>query len=72
MQADFSPDGKWLATACAESKVRIWRLADQKLVQTISDDEWFSVEQLAWLPNGKGLVIGVSGTLHVWGSADAL
>ena len=68
----FSPNGKLLATASVNAKARIWRIADQQLLQTIEEDEVSSVDQIAWLPNGKTLALVSDGTIRFWGQKGSL
>jgi WD40 repeat protein len=68
----FSPDDKLLATADMNGVARIWRLADQELVQTIEIANVNSVDAIAWTLDGKMLAVAGDGTVRLWGPADAV
>ncbi|HET6878633.1 MAG TPA: WD40 repeat domain-containing protein [Pirellulales bacterium] len=60
---DFSPDGKWIASAeSARPNVRLWDAATGKLVSStfigLSDNGF---TRLAWSPDGATLAIGAGG-----------
>lgn len=51
----FSADSQLLASLDMEYKVRIWRVADHKLVQTLEPPDSQQVNGVAWSPDGKHL-----------------
>ena len=63
----FSPDSRWLATACQDRIVRIWEVANGKLVHTLAGhtDE---VDRVTFSADGKRLasVGGKDATVRVW------
>lgn len=65
----FSPNGELLASRpFGESKVSIWRVADQKLAQTL-EPKAQSVERVAWSPDGKyfaAVGVGEDGLGVIW------
>jgi WD40 repeat protein len=59
-----SPDGKLLASGGSERWVRVWNLADGKLVATLDHPgtEGFHIESLAFSPDSRRLAMGTSGS----------
>jgi WD40 repeat protein len=57
-----SPDGKLLASGGSERWVRVWSLADGKLMATLDhpDTEGFHIESLAFSPDSRRLAMGTS------------
>jgi WD40 repeat protein/transcriptional regulator with XRE-family HTH domain len=53
--ADFSPDGKVLATGSSDNTIRLWDLATGETIRIISSDT-NDVEVLAFSPDGKTIV----------------
>ncbi len=58
-RACFSPDGRLLLTACADSKLRVWDVPSRRLVSTISAPN--AVQRVIFLPDGKTVVTGQYG-----------
>jgi len=64
-RARFSPDGRILLTACADSKLRVWDVSSQRLVSTITAPN--AVQRVIFLPGGKSVVTGqYGGSLLRW------
>jgi WD40 repeat protein len=62
----FSPDGRLIATACADGGVRLHEAATGKLVRTLEKSEG-PVRAVAFSPDGKTLVSGGADSLiRVW------
>lgn len=60
----LSPDGDYVATGLDNGIVKVWRLSDRCMVDSIRVD-FASVSSVAMLPDGKSLVAGgVSGKSH--------
>ena len=62
----FSPDGKLLAASGWEPVVRVWSVADGRLLLKLVDDDHF-VESVAFSPDGATLASGGrSQTIRLW------
>ncbi len=62
----FSPDGKQLASCAADRFVKLWNLADGKLVRSF-EGHTHHVLGIAWRPDGRVLVSsGADMVLKVW------
>ena len=68
----FSPNGELLATSDMNGVVRIWRLADNQLVQKIESEEVTYVDALKWTPDGKMLAISNDGKIQFWGQPGSI
>jgi hypothetical protein len=76
----WSPDGQIIACTDTDSSVASTRGSDTRIIavhvadrtqKTLSAHAWGYVRQLAWLGNGRGLVMSArgqeeSGIFHVW------
>ncbi|MFB4283680.1 WD40 repeat domain-containing protein [Nonomuraea sp. MTCD27] len=64
---DFSPDGRTLATAGKENKIRLWDPATGRQVAELplDDDEDYGARSLAFSRDGRLLAAVADGT-HVW------
>lgn len=70
MSVAFAPDGQTLATGSASTRVRIWRVADGALLQTITGHT-YRVWSVAFAPDGQTLATGSSdGVVRLWRIAD--
>jgi WD40 repeat protein/tRNA A-37 threonylcarbamoyl transferase component Bud32 len=66
----FSPNGKLLATASADSSVKIWDTANGQLITTLSGHDG-SVNSVAFSPNGASLLTASEdNTVKIWNTGD--
>ena len=66
----FSPDGRWLATAGADRKARIWDITTGENLLELSGHSGM-VELVAFSPDGRLLATaGADGTIKVWNVED--
>jgi WD40 repeat protein/serine/threonine protein kinase len=64
--AAFSPDGQKLATTGFDQKIKIWDVANEKLLQTFKGHAGW-VNGAAFSPDGKHLAsVGKDSTLRIW------
>jgi WD40 repeat protein len=69
-EAAFSPDGQVLATSSVDSTVKLWRVADGKLLLTLQHPA--GVTSIAFSPDGQQLVSGsYDSKVRVWRLSDA-
>lgn len=67
----FSPDGIWLAAGDQKGTLRIWTLADNKLVKTVKAHD-ARLTQLAFSPNSQVLATtSYGGEVRLWQLPDA-
>jgi WD40 repeat protein len=64
-RTDFSPDGRRLAGAGNEGKVRIWDLESGKELRAFQTDQGEDIA-LTFSPDGERLVTGGRGEIKVW------
>lgn len=66
MSANFSPDGKLLATASFDQTVKLWKLSNGALVQTLPrHDDW--VWDASFSPDGQMLASASRDkTIRLW------
>lgn len=68
-QVAFSPDGQLLATSSVDRTVKLWRLADRKLIQSLTHPE--GITSIAFSPDGQWLASGsYDKTVRVWRLQD--
>jgi len=70
--AEFSPDGKLLATAGYDRSLKLWNVADGALIRSIDVHDG-AIFDLAWHPGGK-LVGSASAdeTIKLWRTSDGV
>jgi hypothetical protein len=70
--AEFSPDGKTLATAGYDRSIKLWNLADGTLIRSI-DVHNGAVFDLAWHPTGTLLgSASADETIKLWRASDGV
>jgi WD40 repeat protein len=70
--AEFSPDGKLLATAGYDRSLKLWNVADGSLLRSI-DVHNGAIFDLAWHPSGKLLgSASADETIKLWRASDGL
>ncbi|MEG3843991.1 WD40 repeat domain-containing protein [Microcoleus sp. herbarium14] len=63
----FSPDGKTIATACADKKVYLWRFDGKAANLTEKLDHSDTVESVSFSPDGKSIAAASAGnTVKIW------
>ena len=66
---DWSPDGRWLASASLNGAVRVWDVARGRLLHTFMEHT-APVYSVAWSPDGQLLASGaVDGRVRIWEAA---
>jgi WD40 repeat protein len=66
----ISPDGKFVASAGVDNKVKLWNVADGSLVATLSG-HYDGINALAFSPNGQWLAsAGQDRNIKLWKVAD--
>ena len=61
----FSPDGKTLASAGADTTIRLWDVFIGEHKRTLSEHtDW--VRRVSFSPDGRTLISGGSDTIHLW------
>jgi WD40 repeat protein len=58
--ADFSPDGRWLVSGCADGFVRLWDTA------TLGEEARFPASHVRFATSGNRLVLMKAGSIKVW------
>jgi WD40 repeat protein len=62
----FSRDGKFVATACADKKLRLWETGSGKLVREF-DGHSAEIRAVGITPNGSKIIsAGLDGTVRLW------
>src|SRR5438445_207927 len=67
----FSPDSRFLVFGGPPKELRIWDLTAKKMQIEIpwkrgEDEPYRMASLLAWTPDGKNIVEGGGGQVHVW------
>ncbi len=61
----FSPDGRWLATACADGVARLWDLSSRTVARALPHDG--ELQSVAFSPDGSKLTTASKGrAAYVW------
>lgn len=64
----FAPDGKLLATASDDQRVKLWSVRDGRIVRTLSGTERF--KSVVFSPDGEWVIAGgVTGDITAWEAA---
>jgi len=62
----YAPDGRWLATACADGMIRLWEADSGTLIRVLAGHDG-GVNSLCWSPDGKYLASGGDDkTIRFW------
>jgi WD40 repeat protein len=66
---DLSADGTLLATSSSDRQVRLWQVADGRVLREFSEQE-SEPGRVAISPDGQLVAVGVETMIHVWRIAD--
>jgi len=66
----FSPDGKKLATIPFDGPVKIWSLANYKLIREMGGSGGFDTSDAAFSPDGQLLAANLATGLFLWKTTD--
>jgi WD40 repeat protein len=64
-RAEFSPDGRWIASAGEDNTVRVWSAEDGTLLQTLQESQE-PVLEVAFSPDGRFIAASTENLVLTW------